>query len=114
MAYCNRHRCWGLVVLAGCDADCQYNIFSCMYSGSTNDCLAWDICAASKILEHDDRPMEFYVIGDEAFVCTNNFLTPYSGRGLGPSKVAFNFYLSSMRQCIEHSFALLVQCWRIL
>ncbi|MFO0447033.1 MAG: hypothetical protein ACK51L_05105, partial [bacterium] len=47
--------------------------------------------------------------GDEAFVCTNNFLTPYSGRGLGPWKDAFNFYLSSMRQCVERSFALLVQ-----
>ena len=114
MAYHNRHGCWGLVVLAGCDADCRYNIFSCMYSGSTNDCLAWDICAASKIVEHDDWPMEFYVIGDEAFVCTNNFLTPYSGCGLGPWTDAFDFYLSSMCQCIERSFALLVQHWGIL
>jgi len=73
MAYRNRHDCWGLVVLAGCDADCHYNIFSCMYSGSTNDCLAWNICTASKIVEHDDWPSNYYVIGDEALVCTNNF-----------------------------------------
>jgi hypothetical protein len=33
----------------------------------------------------------FYVIGDEAFACTNNFLTPYSGCGLGPWNDAFNF-----------------------
>jgi hypothetical protein len=44
MAYRNRHGCWGLVVFAGCDANCCYNIFSCMYSGSTSDCLACDIC----------------------------------------------------------------------
>ena len=85
-----------------------------MYSGSTNDCLAWDICGASKIVEHDDWPSDFYVIGDEAFVCTNNFLTPYSGCGLGPWKDAFNFYLFSMHKCIEHLCALLVQHWGIL
>lgn len=113
-AYRNRHGCWGLVVLAGCDADCRYNIFSCVNSGSTNDCLGWDVCEASKVVEHSDWPSDFYVIGDEAFVCTNNFLTPYSGRGLGPWKDAFNFYLSSMRQCVERSFALLVQRWGIL
>jgi len=109
MAYHNRHGCWGLVVLAGCNADCHYNIFSCMYSGSTNYCLAWDVSTASKIVEHDDWPSNYYIIGDEAFVCTKNFLTPYSGRGLGPWKDSFNFYLSSMHQCIERSFAPLVQ-----
>jgi hypothetical protein len=71
--------------------------------------LVWDICGASKIVEHDDWPTEFYVIGDEAFVCMNNFLTPYSGHGLVPRKDAYNFYLSYMRQCIECSFVLLVQ-----
>jgi hypothetical protein len=29
-----------------------------MYSGSTNDCLAWDVCSASKIVEHDDLEMK--------------------------------------------------------
>ena len=30
MAYHNWHGCWGLVALAGYDADCHYNIFSCI------------------------------------------------------------------------------------
>ena len=79
MAYCNCHGCWGLVVLAGCNADCCFNIFSCMNSGSTNDCLAWDLSSASSIVDDPNWPSEFYVISDKAFVCTNNFLTPYSG-----------------------------------
>ena len=29
MAYRNRHGCWGLVVLAGCDARCRFTMFSC-------------------------------------------------------------------------------------
>jgi hypothetical protein len=96
MAYQNLHGCWGLVALTGLDTDCHYNSFSCMYSGSTNGCLAWDICEASKVVEHADWPPDFYVIGDEAFVCTNNLLTPYSGNGLGCWMVAFKVYLFSM------------------
>ncbi len=80
----------------------------------TNDCLAWDLSSASSVVEDPNWLPDFYVIGDEAFVCTNNFLMPYSVRGLGPWKDAFNFYLSSMRQCVERSFALLVQHWGIL
>jgi hypothetical protein len=66
------------------------------------------------VVEEPNWPSDFYVIGDEAFVCTNNFLTPHSGSGLGPWKDAFSFYLSSMRQCVEQSFALLIQRWGIL
>jgi hypothetical protein len=96
-------------VLAGCNAGCHFNIFSFMNSGSTNDCLTWDLSGASSVMEDPNWPSDFNVIGDEAFVCTNNFLTPYSGCRLGPWKDTFNFYLSSMRQCVERSFALLVQ-----
>lgn len=38
--YYNRHQCYGLVVLAGCDADLRFNMFSICSTGSTNDCLA--------------------------------------------------------------------------
>jgi len=32
------------------------------------------------IVEGPNWPERIYVIGDEAFVCTNNFLIPYSGK----------------------------------
>mmetsp|Transcript_20236 Transcript_20236/g.29052 ORF Transcript_20236/g.29052 Transcript_20236/m.29052 type:complete len:117 (-) Transcript_20236:50-400(-) len=51
--------------------------------------------------------------GDEAFVNTQQFLVPWSGRGLDPWKVSFNYHLSSMRQCIERSFSHLTQRWGI-
>jgi len=59
-------------------------------------------------------PSRYYLIGDEAFSCTNQLLTPYSGRNLGVWKDSFNFHLSSMRQCIERSFSVLTQRWGIL
>lgn len=47
-------------------------------------------------------------------MCTNQLLVPYGGKHLGRLKVSFNYHLSAMRQCIELSFALLVNRWGIL
>ena len=59
-------------------------------------------------------PFKLCLVGDEAFTRTNQLLVPYSGRGLGVWKDSFNYHLSSMRQCIERSFAILIQRWGIL
>jgi len=85
-----------------------------MSSGSTNDSLAWSWCPAKEIVEGDSWPSNFYTIGDEAFVNTNQFLIPYAGRGLSQDKDAFNWCLSKMRQCIERAFGLMVERWGIL
>ena len=111
--YRNRHECFGIVILAGCDAKTKFLMWSCKSTGSTNDVLAWEFCNFKTLLDNGKLPFKFYVIGDEAFVCTNQFLVPWSGRGLDPWKDSFNFHLSAMRQCIERAFALLVQRWGI-
>jgi hypothetical protein len=113
MAYRNRHDCWGIVVLAGCDSNLRFLMFSAISTGSTNDVLAWDFCAMKKLLEEGALPRPFYWIGDEAFVNTSQLLLPWSGRGLQVWKDSFNFHLSSMRQCIERAFSLLVERWGI-
>ena len=67
------------------------------------------------LIENENRlPQQFFIIGDEAFNCTNQLLVPYSGRSLGIWRDSFNFHLSVMRQCIERAFAILVQRWGIL
>lgn len=87
MAYRNRHCCWGLVVLA---ARCRFTMFSCKNSGSTPNCTAWDLSNMKILLLQQNLPLEFFLIGDEAFTCTNQLLVPYSGRGLGAWKDSFN------------------------
>jgi hypothetical protein len=90
-------------------------MFSCKNSGSTNDCIAWELSLLKKLIIDDRRlPEQFFIIGDEAFSCCNQLLVPYSGRGLGTWKDSFNFHLSAMRQVIERAFAILVQRWGIL
>lgn len=51
MSYRNRHDCWGLVVLAGCDSKLRYTMFSCINSGSTNDISAWELSSLKSLLD---------------------------------------------------------------
>ena len=113
MAFRNRKNCFGIVVLAGCDSECRFRMFSCKSSGSTNDILAWEFSDVKAALEDGALPGQYYFIGDEAFQNADQFLVPWGGRGLDPWKESFNYHLSAMRQCIERSFAILVQRWGI-
>jgi hypothetical protein len=112
-SYRNRKNMWGILVLAGCDAKCRFNIFSCQWSGGTHDCLAWEGSFMKRVLDEGRLPDKYFVIGDEAFVNTPQFLVPWSGRGLGPWKDAFNYFLSFARQCIERAFGLLTKRWGV-
>jgi hypothetical protein len=113
-AYYNRKCMYGIVVMAGCDSDLSFNLFSALASGATHDSLAWEYTALKKAIEDDHLlPDEYYVVGDEAFTNTQQFLVPWSGRGIGLWKDSFNYHLSAMRQCIERAFGLLTRRWGI-
>ncbi len=109
----NRKGFYGVVVLAGCDGNCKFHSFSATSAGGTHDAIAYRTSKLASILENFELPSQWYVIGDDAFDVDNQLLTPYSGHGLGLWKDSFNDYLSSMRQSIERSFALLTQRWGI-
>ncbi len=113
ISYRNRKFCWGILVIAGCDATCKFKLFSARSSGGTHDHVAWGGCQLYNMISQNHLPEEYYFIGDEAFVNTNQFLIPWSGTGLGKFKDSFNYHLSSMRQCIERAFGLLTQRWGI-
>jgi hypothetical protein len=75
MAYRNRHDCWG------CDAKCRFTMFSCKNSGSTNDTLAWEMSDVTAQIDNGKLPARYFLIGDEAFSCSNQLLVPYGGKG---------------------------------
>lgn len=58
---------------------------------------------------------EKFIIGDSAYPCLRNLLTPYKDNGnLSPTERNFNIKLSHCRISIEHSFGLLKQKFRQL
>ena len=64
-------------------------------------------------IDEGKLPKKYYLIGDEAFTNVDQFLSPWSGRGLPTPKDSFNYWLSHSRQCIERAFGLLTQRWGI-
>lgn len=81
MSYRNRHECWGIVVLPGCDANLKFHMFSTKSTGSTNDVIAWDISAVKAMLDDGKLPHPFHFIGDEAFRNEQQMLVPWSLSG---------------------------------
>ena len=55
-----------------------------------------------------------YIIGDNAYVCSEHLLTPFSGdEKKDQQKDAYNFYLSQIRIQVEMMFGRFVNKWRI-
>jgi hypothetical protein len=113
-SFINRKGFYGIVVLAACRANLEFVLFSAKHTGSTNDVVAIAGCEGGRILlgkSAIELPKGYYGIGDEAFICSDTLLTPWSGRGLEQNKDSFNFLLSAMRQCIERAFGVFVGRW---
>jgi DDE superfamily endonuclease len=62
----------------------------------------------------ESLPLGNYAIGDNAYICTEHLLTPFSGdQKKNVYNFAYNFYLSQCRIRIEMAFGRLVNKWRI-
>jgi len=81
--------------------------------GGTNDIAAYRKTRFNEMVQN--LPIRKFVIGENAYVCSETLLTPFSGREKNdPEKDAFNFYLSQLQIHIEQTFGLMTQEWRIL
>eukprot|EP00606_Chrysophyceae_sp_TOSAG23-5_P001534 GSChrysophyteH2.ASY1.ANO1.115.1 assembled CDS len=112
MAYRNRKGFWGFPVLAGVDSKTRFTMWSHRTTGSTHDSMSWSV--SDEFEQIKKLPPGYFVIGDEAFRNTNTFLVPWKGHSITAWKSSFNFHLSSMRQCVERAFGILVARWLIL
>ena len=113
-SYMNRKGHYGLVCMAGCEASTKFNMFSAQCPGATNDSLAFQLTNVYRSISLDLLSPAFYIIGDAAFSCKGQVLSPWPGQALPVYQDSFNYHLSSMRQCIERAFGLMVARWCIL
>jgi hypothetical protein len=105
---------FAIIVLAGCDVDGRFICAMARHSGSTNDVVALndsDLCYFLEVTQ--GLPSKYFFIGDEAFTNTNQFFSPWPGRGLDRYKESFNYWLSHSRQCMERAFGMLTKRWGI-
>jgi DDE superfamily endonuclease len=81
--------------------------------GGANDVTAYRKSTLPVLI--NNLPIGFYVIGDNAYVCSEHLLTPYSGKNRkNATKDTYNYYVSQLCTRIEMAFGLLTTKWRIL
>jgi hypothetical protein len=103
---------YGINVQAACDSQCRFVYAALAAPGGANDIAAF----RKTTLHHltTNLPLGKYIIGDNAYVCTEHVLTPFAGdQKEHVPKDAFNFYLSQLRIHVELTFGSLVCKWRI-
>jgi hypothetical protein len=68
---------FAIIVLAGCDVNARFIFATANHSGSTNDIYAWQDSELHQFLEVEGSlPPKYFFISDEAFINTQQFLSP--------------------------------------
>jgi len=108
-----QYQIYGINVQAGCDHKCRFVYAALAAPGGANNIAAFKNTKLSQMIQN--MPLRRFVVGYNAYVCSETLLTPFSGVDKeDPSKDAFNFYLSQRRIHIEQTFGLMTGKWRIL
>jgi hypothetical protein len=111
--FSGHYQTYGINVQAACDCFCRFVEVCVAAPGGANNVRAFKDSTLYPLVE--SLPIGKFVIGDNAYVCTESLLTPFSGpQKQQPEKDTYNFYLSQLRIRIEMAFGLLVTKWRIL
>lgn len=111
--FCRKHF-FALPVQALVNAKYQFIDYSARTVGSTHDSLSHAVSGLGRYLERGELLVEFWLVGDDAYVCTEFLITPVPAAEADEHEDAFNFFHSSMRMHVEQAFGMLVARWRIL
>ena len=99
---------------AFCDGNCKFTHISMKVCASTHDGTAYVLTGLSQRISEGKLAEWAHVVLDDAYVCSNQELSPWRGKNLTPEKDTFNYFLSLHRQTIERAFGMLVRRWGIL
>jgi hypothetical protein len=80
---------------------------------SAHDSTAYSVTSLSYAIREGKLPTQFHIVLDDAYVSTEQELTPWKGRQLPQDKDTFYYNLSLQRQVVERAFGLLVQRWGV-
>ena len=114
--YFNRKSRYALNMMVVMDHEYKIRYFSAKFPGSVHDSRVFNQSYLKQLLLLDFNPEHpRYLIGDEAYACSNILITPIQrGRADTPAKVRFSKRLRGTRWHIEAGFGVLKSRFRAL
>ncbi len=125
--YFNYKKFHSIVLMVLVDADCKFIWIDVGANGSASDA---QICNSSELREciesgdiwlpavvplpNNDRPMPFFIIGDDAFPLHTWLMKPFSQRNMEMDERIFNYRLSRAHRVSENAFGIIANHWRCL
>ena len=112
----NRKSRYSINMLAVCDNTYKIRYFSARYPGSVHDARVFNESALKQILlEQFDPRKPRFLLGDEAFPCSNVLLTPINrARADTPAKRRYCRLVRNSRWRVESCFGVLKSRFRVL
>jgi hypothetical protein len=99
--FLGHYQCYGINVHGICDLKCRFIYLASAAPGGCNDIVAFRRFGLQQMI--NSLPLGHYIlVGDNAYVCSEHLLTPFSGNE--SRKDSYNFYISQLRIRIEMTF----------
>lgn len=112
--YSGHYQTFGLNIQAICDHKLRFIYFAVAAPGQTNDARAILKCVKLCRWVYNLQNTPYFLIGDNAYVLSDQLLIPFSGSYLTETQRTYNYYLSQLRIRIEMAFGRLTTKWRVL
>ena len=73
--FSGHYQCYGINVQAVCDSKCQFTSVSVVAPGGSNDIAAFRKTSLQQTI--NQLPMGKYIVGNNAYICTETLLFPF-------------------------------------
>jgi hypothetical protein len=124
--YCHKGF-FSIILLGLVDGNYKFTWVSIGQPGSESDCGVFNTSSlepglrektiglpAPAPLPGDDRPTEYFMVGDDAFPLRSYMMKPFPHRFLTHDERVFNYRTSRARRVVENAFGILAARWRCL
>jgi hypothetical protein len=109
----NRKGYFATTMLAFVDSNLRFLSISMSCYASSHDSTLFSASSFGKIVAEGGLDPKWLIVGDDAFVCRGNIITPYVKHSLSPAQRNYNYFLSLNRQVVERAFGLWKWKWGI-
>jgi hypothetical protein len=109
----NRKGFFATTMLAFVDSNLRFLSISMSCYASSHDSTLFSASRLGKVIADGELDQKWLIVGDDAFVCRGNIITPYVKHSLSPPQRNYNYFLSLNRQVVERAFGLWKWKWGI-